>query len=799
MSQAQGNCPTVELSAFLDGALAAPRAAAVEGHLASCDACQAFARDEKTLRRSLLILACPDAEVLGSFLDGTLAEPARAAVQRHFQGCAACSDIAEWTRKAASLLDSGEIEAEPRVPRKRRGRPVVRKAPAPILRLVAPIATVAAVAAAAFLFLHTTAPVETDVATHDGVATHDLGTSPTPAPRPSPTPAPQASRPPAPRPSASSAPEIAPSETPAPEVSPEGPATPSPEPSSAPESSPTPAVSTPPGEVERPRASESPAPAESAPGVAIAFAGGELRVGPSREKAAKVLGSVTVSAKDVLLASGGAGRFQVGATDVLLAASSEAHLGTADGRTRLSLEKGETFADANGTDLELACHGAVARAGEPGTKLLLRAGPRGASLLCAEGRAVFACASSEVSLGAGEASEVENGSAPTRPHAGDARAATWVPDARADRALAQGLEYPRCWLAKPAVLALKAQLAPTVALRDRARALAAIEAARAADDRLAAVAELAGPEADAQIDAIVTAAAKDPQAAPAAALAALAHARARVREKATSAAVKAREKVLAKLPALKQAIEKASGDDLAKLAADLDVLAIAGPLGLSPARVQALADRAPADETQASLERPARTPLSGLSARELEDLLRPLDQALAKDASVPANQLPTATLLTIARSYAAAGADDEKRSLRLVAQLAAKGAKACAASPAAALETLEVLALRKAFPGTPSVIVLERGPSSVEVTFTVESSRHPKTVVLAGSWDGWREDKEPMTARANGTFCETLTLPRARHQYKLRLEVGKVWEPDARNPLTQGDNMGGLNSVLALD
>jgi hypothetical protein len=42
-------------------------------------------------------------------------------------------------------------------------------------------------------------------------------------------------------------------------------------------------------------------------------------------------------------------------------------------------------------------------------------------------------------------------------------------------------------------------------------------------------------------------------------------------------------------------------------------------------------------------------------------------------------------------------------------------------------------------------------------------------------------------------------LPRARYQYKLRLDIGKVWEPDPRNPLQQGDDRGGFNSVLNVE
>jgi anti-sigma factor RsiW len=792
-------CPTIELSAYSDGALDAPRASAIDAHVAGCSSCRERLREERTLKRAVLVLACPGADVLGRFIDGALPPVAIERVQAHVEKCFPCTDVLAWTREAALLLDSGEIEREaPALPRRRRsGRHAaipMRRKPGKLISLVLPIAAAAAVLLCVLLLMQE--PSKPD---SQGVATNEP--APPPSPR-KPLTTPPAVPPVSPKKPApgSETPgpdtETPPGEQPVEPVPPRRPETP---PGETPRPGETPATEKPPvtpGETERPGEPKPLVP--TATTVALSSVGGDLRLGASRDKAVKVQGAVPVGPRDILCSMSGAGRLHVGDADVLLAPASDARFAWVSATPRLTLDKGEAYSESEANGLELACHGAVVRSDAAGAKLLLRAAPRGSQLFVCEGKATFSSAAGEVALGAGESSEVEGDAAPTKPRTQDVRTTPWLVDARGERSLAVGLEYPRCYLAKDSVLACRALLerkdAPLV---DRARALYAVEATRAADERLARVGELAGAAADAAFDGIVRDAASDSLAAPAASLALLARAR----------RLPATAKDLPKaLLALGKTLEKASADQLAK---DTDALLAARALERSGIKLRALREKVLATidpEDPGSL---GRATLAGaaLDPRAVEDGLKKLDQALNVDCCKPELRLLPAALLGADRSAAFAGEakDDDRRFGRLLAHLAAGGPRACAGPSASTTLVLitrdsSVLAGRApAAPQSPSVVIQAReGRGPVEITFAFESARHPKVVVLEGSWDKWAE-REPMTRRRDGSFFETLALPRARYEYKLRIEGGRIWETDPRNPLSQGDNHGGLNSVIVLD
>ena len=84
------------------------------------------------------------------------------------------------------------------------------------------------------------------------------------------------------------------------------------------------------------------------------------------------------------------------------------------------------------------------------------------------------------------------------------------------------------------------------------------------------------------------------------------------------------------------------------------------------------------------------------------------------------------------------------------------------------------------------------------VTFVFSSPRKPRTVHLCGSWDDWKEDTTPMTRRRDGSFEVTIEFAPGRHEYKLRLDGGRLWEIDADNALETADTRGGKNSVILL-
>lgn len=84
-----------------------------------------------------------------------------------------------------------------------------------------------------------------------------------------------------------------------------------------------------------------------------------------------------------------------------------------------------------------------------------------------------------------------------------------------------------------------------------------------------------------------------------------------------------------------------------------------------------------------------------------------------------------------------------------------------------------------------------------EVTFQVRA-KGAQQVHLAGSFNGWSKDRDPMEdPDGDGTWQKTITLAAGRHQYKFVIN-GTQWRHDEENPLSDDDGLGGKNSVLAL-
>ncbi len=785
------NCPTVELSEYLDGALAPDRSARIERHVAECESCRAHVADERRLRKGLLVLACPGAEVLGKFLDGSLADRVFAGVKEHVARCEECASVVEWTREAAVSLESGELPKASTSGRRRRaiiaGRGPKRNN---IIQLAIPLAAAAALIVAVLAIAHEPSkPVD-----ETPVATDKTPKPPVAPPRP---PKPPEKAPPPPPPVKKPDGETPPPPPPPPETPPPPIEMPPPPPHPdvpRPEVPEKPPVETPPvkpGEVERPEKPKETPPRPIEGAVAIMKAGGDLRVGPSREKATRVSGNVSVSTRDLVFASMAPGRFEMPDGPVLLAAATEARLEP----SRLNLEKGEAWSESG---LELSSHGASAKPDGAGAQLLLRATPRGGQLFVYSGKAVFTSAGGQVSVSAGEASEVESDAAPTKPH--KAEAGTWVADARAERSASLGLDYPRGFLADEAARTLRDAFA-SGSLRDQARALDAIEAARASDERFArVVSEQAAAAADAAFDRVIKEA--DALAAPEAALAVLARSR----------RLPAQKDALAKLfLALGRTLEKATAADLDALAKDAGALLALKSLERAGVKVKGLRERVLAEPVGAEDDADwlARATLAGaaLAPLEVDGRWKRLDQSLQKDGVVPENRLAPLALLAYERAQAFTGRpqDDERRFWDALEHLAAAGPKPCAGPNAVA--TLLVLS-REAHllagrgpiaPPPASVTILPRKDGLLEGTIAIDSAKRPKAVHLGGSWDSWRTDKPNMARRRDGTFVETLLLPRGRYVYKAQLVESNLWEPDARNPLHEYDGKTGDNSVLMIE
>ena len=90
------------------------------------------------------------------------------------------------------------------------------------------------------------------------------------------------------------------------------------------------------------------------------------------------------------------------------------------------------------------------------------------------------------------------------------------------------------------------------------------------------------------------------------------------------------------------------------------------------------------------------------------------------------------------------------------------------------------------------------GGARFKVTFTHSPVIAARSVAVAGSWNGWNAQAEPLQdPDKDGKWSVTVTLPRGKHSYKFVLN-GDVWQHDQDNAVTEPDGHTGLNSVLDL-
>jgi cyclomaltodextrinase len=88
-------------------------------------------------------------------------------------------------------------------------------------------------------------------------------------------------------------------------------------------------------------------------------------------------------------------------------------------------------------------------------------------------------------------------------------------------------------------------------------------------------------------------------------------------------------------------------------------------------------------------------------------------------------------------------------------------------------------------------------PRMLAHTFMFIAAGPLKSVSVAGSFNGWNKDANPLQADPVGrTWRTTLTLPAGKHQYKF-VENGDTWIPDPRGR-SESDGNGNTNSVLLL-
>jgi len=72
------------------------------------------------------------------------------------------------------------------------------------------------------------------------------------------------------------------------------------------------------------------------------------------------------------------------------------------------------------------------------------------------------------------------------------------------------------------------------------------------------------------------------------------------------------------------------------------------------------------------------------------------------------------------------------------------------------------------------------------------------SVALAGSFNEWSVDRNPMTKGDDGTWSIVMAL-RPGQDYQYKFVVDGSWLSDETNPASAGDGFGGVNSVVSLD
>ena len=98
----------------------------------------------------------------------------------------------------------------------------------------------------------------------------------------------------------------------------------------------------------------------------------------------------------------------------------------------------------------------------------------------------------------------------------------------------------------------------------------------------------------------------------------------------------------------------------------------------------------------------------------------------------------------------------------------------------------------------PSVTAEPRGNGLWDVTFRYRPADSYDAVSLAGSFNGWNPNREPMTRSGSGSvWTHTTLLGPGQYEYKFVIN-GNQWIPDPLNPEKVDDNHQGFNSVLNL-
>ena len=97
----------------------------------------------------------------------------------------------------------------------------------------------------------------------------------------------------------------------------------------------------------------------------------------------------------------------------------------------------------------------------------------------------------------------------------------------------------------------------------------------------------------------------------------------------------------------------------------------------------------------------------------------------------------------------------------------------------------------------PGVSATRASPTEWAVTFRFHPAGSPRSVSLAGDFNGWNATTMPLRRGGDGDWSGTVRLKEGRHLYKFVVD-GSTWLADPRNAAREPDGQGGFNSVLGL-
>lgn len=349
--------------------------------------------------------ACPAPETVSSFVSGSLENARRDALLDHLASCAACRE--EVVAARAQNAPPAPIALRLRLYRLPAGRPSMLPRAA-----VAAAVLLAVIGAALAFWPREQEPAGTIVVRPAKPAPKDAPKPPDPKPEPLPEP-PK----PAPKPDVVPLPEI-PKPLPAPEPRPEAPVVPKPVP--APEKPPAPVP-----------APEKPAPEPtrvalkgsvfSIAGSATAQAEGDANAQPLRAGQKRDF-SGTLKLKAEVAAA----KVSIGSVTYYLQRGAELSLLLEEGRSKISLAKGEAFFDVTPGQGQFIVEAAHGRVTVKGTRFLVTTDKTDTEVVLQKGAVEFAAAEQTVALSPGEQSAA-SGRAPSAPQKADlAKRLSWV-------------------------------------------------------------------------------------------------------------------------------------------------------------------------------------------------------------------------------------------------------------------------------------------------------------------------------------------------------------------------------------